>query len=361
MSGLDETAGPLEEIDFWRARNQDLMGISKQLNKGSVKRITKVLELAKSSYIASFVKLAKQIQDGSKQAENNLKFLLVLKDPCHELADCKPAEIAKILPRILNIIRVIWVNSEYYNTKERLTAMFRKLSNEIIRRCCASINLDKIFDGYVTSSKKALNECIECCTNWKDMYQNTVRVHERFSKKDWELDKTTIFAQIDAFIQRCKDLIDICDCEVHFANQEDGEKKQLPIFGGQKGPEITRSLNEIESTFHRHLFELRKVKDVILDVKATSWHEFYNKFRTAVKEMEVMVINVINATFDTVTYVEQGVEIMDAFMHLSAREVSNSFSTFFFSNYIFLFLNLRPFVEHWTRKPQTFTICSWKT
>lgn len=62
MSGLDETAGPLEEIDFWKARNQDLMGISKQLNKPSVKRITQILDLAKSSYISSFVKLAKQIQ-----------------------------------------------------------------------------------------------------------------------------------------------------------------------------------------------------------------------------------------------------------------------------------------------------------
>ena len=33
-----------------------------------------------------------------------------------------------------------------------------------------------------------------------------------------------------------------------------------------------------------------------------------------------MVINVINSAFDTITYVENGVEILDAFMHLSARE-----------------------------------------
>ena len=79
----------------------------------------------------------------------------------------------------------------------------------MIRRCCASINLDKIFDGYVTSSKKALNECIECCNSWKDIYNNAKRVHERFSSIGWELDRTTIFAQIDAFIQRCKDLIDV--------------------------------------------------------------------------------------------------------------------------------------------------------
>ncbi len=62
-----------------------------------------------------------------------------------------------------------------------------------------------------------------------------------------------------------------------------------------------------------------------MDVKATSWHEDYNKFRSAIKEMEVMVINVLNATFETVTYVEQGVEILDAFMHLSSREVIINF------------------------------------
>ena len=57
-----------------------------------------------------------------------MKFLMVLKDPCHELADAKPAEIHKLLPRVVNIIRVIWTNSDYYNTPERLTAMFRKVS-----------------------------------------------------------------------------------------------------------------------------------------------------------------------------------------------------------------------------------------
>lgn len=99
---------------------------------------------------------------------------MVLKDPCHELADAKPLEIPKLLPKIIGVIRVIWINSEFYNTRDRLTAMFRKLSNEIIRRCCASVNLDRIFDGYVVSSKKALDESIECCQNWKEIYSNVV-------------------------------------------------------------------------------------------------------------------------------------------------------------------------------------------
>ena len=35
------------------------------------------------------------------------------------------------------------------------------------------------------------------------------KVHHKFSPEGWTLDKGGIFAQIDAFIQRCKDLLEV--------------------------------------------------------------------------------------------------------------------------------------------------------
>lgn len=125
---VDENSGPLEEIEFWKARSQDLLGISQQLDQPSIKQITQILRLAKSSYLPQFLKLAEQLQSNTKRADNNLTFLLALKDPCHELADAKPNEIPKMLPRIISLIRVIWVNSEFYNRPEMLTALFRKVN-----------------------------------------------------------------------------------------------------------------------------------------------------------------------------------------------------------------------------------------
>lgn len=69
----------------------------------------------------------------------------------------------------------------------------------------------------------------------------------------------------------------MCECQIHFARREDGNKTPLPIFGGQRGPEITRSLLEIENAFEKNLLILRNVKKTILDVKATTWHDDYNK------------------------------------------------------------------------------------
>ena len=39
------------------------------------------------------------------------------------------------------------------------------------------------------------------------------------------------------------------------------------------------------------------------------------------KDLEVMMQNLISSSFDTVTTVEQAVEVLDIFMHLTKREV----------------------------------------
>ena len=65
-------------------------------------------------------------------AENCLKFLSTLRAPCTELSTSQPKDIPNLLPKLLNIIRIIWMNSEHYNTREKLTSLLRKV------RACVS-------------------------------------------------------------------------------------------------------------------------------------------------------------------------------------------------------------------------------
>ena len=155
-----ESSGPLEEIEFWRRRCDDLSSISNQLNREEVKRITHVLEIAKSSYLDQFQRLSNLIQEGTIQAQENLKFLSTLSDSCKALAEAEPQQIPSILPKILIYIRLIWANSRFYNSKERLTSLLRKVSNEIIRRCCAKISLEEIFHGDVQASMITLQDSV---------------------------------------------------------------------------------------------------------------------------------------------------------------------------------------------------------
>ncbi|KAJ8389317.1 hypothetical protein AAFF_G00121820 [Aldrovandia affinis] len=330
-----ESSGPLEEISFWRSRCLDLTGISHQLEKPGVSHVQAILQLCKSTYIPAFCKLTKHIQESSLQAQSNVTFLSLLREPCEELACLKPREVAPKLAHILNLVRFIWINSKFYNTRERLISLFRKLTNDIIRLCCREISLDRIFKGYVVSSKQTLTECIQCCLNWKEMYFHTSQLHHKYgssscllpltwaySSEGWVLSPTSIFALLDAFVQRCEDLLEVCDCQKHFARREEGAQVPLPCFQGRQGEELTRSLLEIESAFESCLQTLSEGGRSILDVKNTTWHDEYNLFRAWVKDLEVMMQNLLCKAFETVNTVEEGIQLLDVFYHLSAREVS---------------------------------------
>ncbi|XP_018599950.2 dynein heavy chain 2, axonemal [Scleropages formosus] len=316
----DDSSGPLEEIAFWKNRCADLSGISRQLQQPGVRHIQATLQTSKSNYVLPFCKLSKQIQDGTLQAQSNLSFLSLLRDPCEEMAQLKPCNMAPKLSHLIKLVRIIWVNSPFYNNPERITALFRKMSNELIQLCCQEISLDRIFEGYVVSSKQTLNDCIRCCLSWKEEYLRTSQLHNKYSSAGWALDQSIIFALVDAFLQRCKDLLEVCDCQQQFARWEDGTQLPLPCFAGSQGATLTRSLLEIEGTFAKTLQGLRCVRKGILDVKNTSWHSDYNRFRVAVKDLEVMMQNLISTAFETVNTVDEGVQLLDVFQYLSARE-----------------------------------------
>ncbi|KAM7377518.1 hypothetical protein PAMA_014021 [Pampus argenteus] len=320
MMNMGGNCGPLQEIAFWKSQSAKLLDISHQLQKPGVKHILNILQLYKSHYVQRFCKLAKEIQDCSLQAQSNMSFLSILKKPCEELSQLKPSQIAPKIRHIVSLIRIIWVNSVHYKTSERITGLFRKMSNEIIHLCIQSISLDRIFEGYVTSSKQNLSECIQCCLAWKEIYLHASQVYHKYSPKGWVLDQTSIFVLVDVFIQRFRDLLEVCDCQHQFARWEDGQQRPLPCFGGCQGPEFTRSLLEIEGNFHRGLRNLHSVDKSILDLENNTWGNEFNKFRALVKDLEMMMQILVNSVFKTVNTVEEGVWLLDIFRPMSTRK-----------------------------------------
>ena len=315
----NEDKGPLAEIEYWRSRSVDLTSISSQLEREDVRTIVNVLELAKSSYLKPFNDLAHQILEGSMEAQDNLTFLQCLSDPCSKLAMAKPKDISEHLPQVLDLVRMIWTLSKHYNTHERITGLLRKVSNEIILRCCEHISLRDIFDGHVEEPSTILKQSIKSGDDWKEVYRATVRRMSIVSPSNcWNFDESRIFAQIDAFMQRCRDLLEVCESQNQFSGSSSAE--DIPTFGGVQGEEITKNLMRITERFKKLMSNISSLKYDILDVKATRWHDDYNIFKNGVKDLEVMMQNVITSAFETVVTTDQGLQMLEAFHHLSKRE-----------------------------------------
>uniref|UniRef100_A0A3P9PK94 Dynein axonemal heavy chain 2 n=1 Tax=Poecilia reticulata TaxID=8081 RepID=A0A3P9PK94_POERE len=286
-----EHCGPLQEIEFWKSLSTKLLEISNQLHKPGVKHIQKIVYLAKSLYLQRFQELAAEIQECSVQAESNLTFLSILKKPCEELSHLKPKQIASKLRHIVVLIRIIWVNSPSYNSNEKITGLFCQfqMSNEIIRLCSENISLDDIFEGQLSSSKRVLDDCIQCCTFWKDAYMHVSKLHH------------------------------VCDCQHQFARWEDGKQRDMPCFGGSAGPELTRNLLKIETSFQQGLQNLRAFGKGILDVQHPTWSKEFS-FCTFVKDLEMMTQELMNSAFRTVNTVQEGVRLLDIFSPMSTRK-----------------------------------------
>jgi len=231
-----------------------------------------------------------------------------------------------ILPDLLNRIRLIWAYSKFYNDNERVSSILRKISNEIIRRFRAYISISEVLNGDVDFIGSRLIEAINCGIEWKAIYYRTLDAIQRNRVqygRVWEIDDASIFAQIDAFVQRCRDLIEVCESQMQFVRKSGdtkGASGPIPKFGGTKANEIISAIQGIERSFEQHVDRLRHLDYAVLDVRVSKWHDDYHAFKNAVKDLEVMFTNVVNAAFENNATVAEGVVLVETFYRLAKRE-----------------------------------------
>jgi dynein heavy chain len=85
--------------------------------------------MASSSYLPGFRELEKRIKEGHDEANDNLMFLNTLAEPCRKIENSEPKDIPKLLPDVLNSVRIIWELSRYYNSEDRMEGLLTKISN----------------------------------------------------------------------------------------------------------------------------------------------------------------------------------------------------------------------------------------
>lgn len=201
-----------------------------------------------------------------------------------------------------------------------MKGLLTKISNQINKRCRAKINKDDMLEGDVEKCIRDLDESIDCCKQWKTICQRTQQLIRKYSSRQgWTLhEDETIFAENEAFIQRCKDLKEICEGQLQFARK--GANCQMPVFGGTKGKEWTHNLEGLQTMFEKNLQSIKDLKYDILEVKETRWHDDYGQvFKDQVKGIEVMYQNIIALTFKHINTVSDGVEMLENFDTLAKR------------------------------------------
>ncbi|KAA6364674.1 MAG: putative Dynein-1-beta heavy chain, flagellar inner arm I1 complex [Streblomastix strix] len=249
-------------------------------------------------------------------------FLNILKQPCEALAKAAPIDIPNIIPQILPLVLFIWKNSDTY--RPRLGSLLPKFSNEVIRRCQASIFFEDIFNGNVSYVIQALMDSVQAGRAWEDQINSMLksvkgmRDHiEEYRNLEWKVDAKDILPKLLAFMQRCRELIDVCSSYVQFGIKL---STKIPLFTGPSGMTLETSFNDTQAKFTRYISALKGLKYNVLDAQETKWHEDYTTLKDNIGDLEQMLSSTIGAAFQYANSVQQALDVYKTLKRVAVRK-----------------------------------------
>lgn len=76
-----------------------------------------------------------KITEALNEAKDNVKYLTTLEKFIEPLYTGTPQTIIDSLPALMNSVKMIHTIARYYNTTEKMTQLFMKITNQMIKNC----------------------------------------------------------------------------------------------------------------------------------------------------------------------------------------------------------------------------------
>jgi dynein heavy chain len=316
--------GPRTELEYWRARMQRITSITEQLKSKDAKLVFGVLhavtrvnqDVAPKSRQVVFNTLRrwKQIEisitEAFNEARDNVKYLATLEKFLEPLYSGTPTYVAATLPALMNSVKMIHTIARYYNTTERMTNLFTKITNQMISNCKDSIldgdEKDEIWDKDPLHLIKNLEACLRLNEAYQEQYRVTKDKLLTLPKgKQFDFSETQIFGRFDLFCRRIVKLIDMFSTIHQFRSLSEHR------FDGME--RLIHSFNSI-------LEEFRNKRHDLLDFHQNRFDRDYVEFNVRISELESALQQFINQSFEQISSIETSLKLLKKFKSILQRD-----------------------------------------
>lgn len=167
-----------------------------------------------SKLIMDYNRLDLLLTDKLNEAKDNVKYLTTLEKFVEPLYNGTPQQIIDTLPALMNAIKMIHTIARFFNTTDKMTGLFMKITNQMIQNCKKRIldgkKSDDIWNRDPQQLIDVLADCIKLNKEYKDNYKETKnKVVDMPKGKTFDFSETQIFGKMDLFCRRVLKLIDI--------------------------------------------------------------------------------------------------------------------------------------------------------
>jgi dynein heavy chain, axonemal len=318
--------GPQSELDFWKRKQQNLMSIIEQLKSKECRNVLAIVQScvkaanpssANPARALALLRRWKQVDinltEAANEAKDNVKYLFTLEKFIEPLYNGTPVSIVDTLPAMMNSIKMIHTIARYYNTNERMTNLFRKITNQMITNCKKHINPSSDLQNmnYIWDMNPLkLVEHLEACLKLNEAYQEQYRVTKDKLQatpkgKQFDFSDQAIFGKFDLFCRRLIKLIDMFSTIHQFralaAHKLDGMEGLIEEF--------KKIINSFKTKGHD-----------LLGFDSNKFDRDYVEFNVQISELEGSLQDFINASFDSITDIEQSLNLLKRFQQILQRE-----------------------------------------
>lgn len=161
-------------------------------------------------FLQNWYTIKTELQNLLIEANDNVRFLSAIEHSLEPLYRCKPSEITAHLPILMTKCREIFITSSFFNTNEKITSFFSKLTNQLIVSSQKYITNDRQITIW-RESKHVLLQKIDDCLNMQNTYRRSFEKMIEDMKNNNELilecSRSFLFDRLDLFNDR---LIKIC-------------------------------------------------------------------------------------------------------------------------------------------------------
>eukprot|EP00960_Hanusia_phi_P046745 758011-Hanusia_phi.AAC.1 len=326
----NDSSGPDSEFDFWRSRMTKFNSIAEQLKTRECKCVLGVIGQSRHNKTWKKWKVIdKLITDALNEAKDNVKYLSTLEKLSQPLYSGEPNEIIEVLPAIFNSVKIIFTIARYYGTRDRISILLSKISNQLIHNCkehiCRppqSFGNVRLWDQDSASLIARLTLTIKLQEEYVNAYKGMKeKLLSQPKGKQFELNETQIFGKLDSFIKRVQKVLDMFVTFNQF--------KSLASHNIEGMEFLVKTFFDIMSEFKRKPYDL-------LDYDKTAFDRDYLEYTSQINELEEQVQTFINASFESINSTEQALSLLKEFEDILVRD---SFKSVLESKYTVIFYN----------------------
>nr|AAK60623.1 axonemal dynein heavy chain 8 long form [Mus musculus] len=301
-----DDSGPLTELEHWKCMSAKFNFIIEQIKGSNCKAVINVLNVAHSKLLKNWRDLDARITDSANESKDNVRYLYTLEKVCQPLYNYDLVSMAHGIQNLINAIRMIHSVSRYYNTSERMTSLFIKVTNQMVTACKAYITdggTNHVWDQETPAVLKKIQDCIFLFKEYQASFHKTRKqILESSGEKSFEVSEMYIFGKFEAFCKRLEKITEMITIVQTYSALSNSTIEGIDILGIK----------------FKNIYQgIKKNQYDILDPRRTEFDTDFTEFMGKINILEIQIQAFMNSTFGKILSSQQALQLLQRFQKLN--------------------------------------------